>query len=148
MELKPKIGIGNLVFGMAESEVIKSLGKPDQTYFDTDDENQKLCEWNEAKLRLTFYSNENGKFGYLRIKSESIIFNGKLILGEKINMVIEEIFNQIPEWETENYQSWKTHFNEEYWITIHEEFGYVTQIELGVPFKNENEYNWPEKVNI
>ena len=51
--------------------------------------------------------------------------------------------NVIKEWEIEDYHSFTAHFNEKLWLTLHSEFEQVTQLELGVPFKNENEYNWP-----
>lgn len=57
----------------------------------------------------------------------------------------KKIFKEIiSDWEIENYDFFTSHFSEEYWITIKEEFECVDCIEIGVPFLNENEYDWPK----
>jgi len=47
------------------------------------------------------------------------------------------------EWELEEYHSFSTHFNDKYWLTLHSEFESVTNLELGVPFENDEDYKWP-----
>ena len=42
MEIKLKIGIGDLKFGMTENEIIKILGKPNKRFMDEDDDNQLI----------------------------------------------------------------------------------------------------------
>ena len=46
-------------------------------------------------------------------------------------------------WEIGDYELFQTHFNEPNWLTLHSEFGEIHEIEMGVPFKNENEYDFP-----
>lgn len=144
MELKPKIGIDNLKFGMTRKEILEILKEPNRIIKNEDDENELILEWNSEKLRLTFYQNENDRFGYLRTINTELKFNGNKIIGKGLEFVKEQIFeNLISEWEIEDYDSFITYFNERNWLTLHVEYGIVTDVELGVPFKNNEEYEWP-----
>jgi hypothetical protein len=42
----------------------------------------------------------------------------------------------------EDYNSFVTYISEEYWLVLNVEYDEVTDIELGVPFKNDDEYDW------
>lgn len=144
MKLKPKIGIDNLKFGMTRKEVIWILNEPDRTLTNEDDENELILEWNSQKLRLTFYKNENERFGYLRTINPELKFNGKEIIGTELEFVKNKIFaDLISDWEIDNYDFLTTYFNEQNWLTLHVEYGIVTDFEIGVPFENDENYKWP-----
>lgn len=144
MKIKPKIGVDNLKFGMTRKEVIGILNEPDRTLTNEDDENELILEWNSQKLRLTFYKNENERFGYLRTINPELKFNGKEIIGTELEFVKNKIFaDLISDWEIDNYDFLTTYFNEQNWLTLHVEYGIVTDIEIGVPFENDENYKWP-----
>lgn len=144
MELKPKIGVENLKFGMTRKEVIGILNDPDRMLTNNDDKNELILEWNSKKLRLTFYQNEKDRLGYLRTANPEVIFNGEKIMGAELEFVRKEIFGElIPDWEIEEYDFFTTHFNEQNWLTLHVEYGIVTELELGVPFDKDGDFNWP-----
>lgn len=145
MEIKPKIGFDNIKYGMYRKDIIEILGKPNRVITDEDDKFEERLEWNELKIRLTFQLDKNDKFTYLTSKNENMKFRGKQIIGMDINDAKNILFSDlITEWEIDNYQFFETHFNENFWLTLHSEFGKVLEFEMGVPFKNENEYNWPK----
>lgn len=144
MEIKPRIGFENIKFGMYRTDIINILGDPDRIVTDEYDKDEQRLEWNYLEIRLTFQLDENDRFTYFTCKNQSLKFNGHSIIDVKIGKVKKEIFgNLIANWETENYEFFNTHFNENIWLTLHEEYGKVSEFELGVPFKNENEYDWP-----
>ncbi len=144
MELKPKIGVDNLKFGMKRTEVIEILNKPDRILTNQEDENELILEWNYLKLRMTFYQNENDRFGYLRTINPELKFNGKRIIGAQLEFVKKQIFAElIKDWEIDEYDFFTTYFNEQNWLTLHVEYGVVTEFEIGVPFKNEENFEWP-----
>ncbi|PKG42623.1 hypothetical protein [Psychroflexus sp. MES1-P1E] len=144
MELKPEIGIGNLKFGMKRTEVENILGKPDAERIDKDNENRLILVFNNEKLRLTFYESENKRLGYIETSNSNLTFNGIKILNTNIDFAKKDILGQImKEWELEEYHSFSTHFNDKYWLTLHSEFETVTNLELGVPFENDEDYKWP-----
>ena len=145
MEIKPKIGFNNIKYGMYRKDIIAILGKPDRIVTDENDEFEQRLEWNELKIRLTFQLDDNDRFTYLTSKNNETEFKGERIIGMNINDAKNKLFAElITEWEVEDYQFFETHFNEDLWLTLRSEFGKVLEFEMGVPFKNENEYNWPE----
>lgn len=143
MEIRPKKGIGDFTFGMKAEEVVAKLGKPDKVYQDEDDENQLLYQYNKSKLRLTFFQDHEGKLGYIRCSSPTLTFQGKSIINGAIEKVKKEVFGKdIEEWEEEDYDFFVTYVNEEYWIVLNVEYDEVTEVEVGVPFNEDEEYEW------
>ena len=142
MEIKPKYGIADFTFGMKAEEVIKKLGKPDKIYKDEDDENQLLYQYNKSKIRLTFYQEHEGKLGYIRCANPALTYQGKPVIQVPIDKVKEGFGKLIKDWEVEDYNSFVTYISEEYWLVLNVEYDEVTDIELGVPFKNDEEYDW------
>lgn len=144
MQLKPKIGIGNLKFGMTQKDILEVLGIPNRKRIDEDDDDEVLLEFNQLKLRLTFYLNEGNRLGYLRTNNVDLTFNGHKIIGTKIDFAKKMIFGSlITNWEIDEHDFFISHSNDEFWITLNEEFGEVIGIELGVTFLNEENYDWP-----
>ncbi len=144
MEIKPKIGFDNIKLGMYRKDVIKILGKPNRIVNDENDEFEQRLEWNELKIRLTFQLDDDDRFTYLTSKNAETEFNGEKIIGLDINKAKNELFAElITDWEVEDYQFFETHFDENLWLTLRSEFGKVIEFEMGVPFKNENEYDFP-----
>lgn len=144
MQLKPKIGIGNLKFGMTQKDILEILGIPSRKRIDEDDDEQILLEFNQLKLRLTFYLTEGSRLGYLRTNNVDLTFNGHKIIGTKIDIAKKMIFGSlITDWEIDEYDFFITHSNDQFWITLNEEFGEVIAIELGVTFLDEENYDWP-----
>jgi hypothetical protein len=145
MELKPQIGIDNLRFGMTQAGIVEILGMANREKIDDDNDNLLLWEYHDPKIRLTFNKDEDNRLGYIRTINPNLTFNGHKILYSKVDFVKNEILgNIINDWEVEEYDFLTTYFNEEYWLTLHVEYGIVTSFEIGVPFKNDEEYDWPD----
>ena len=144
MEIKLKIGIGDLKFGMTENEIIKILGKPNKRFMDEDDDNQLISEWDEEKLRLTFYKNFQNRLGYLRTKNENLTFNQNRIIGQKTEVVKKYFKNEIDNWEITEYNFFIDYFNEKYWLSLHSEYASIVNFEMGVPYNENEEYDWPK----
>ena len=151
MEIKPKIGIDNLKFGMTRKEVVGILGEPDRIILDPNDENDVILEWTDKLLRLVFYLHHNDRFAYLRTKNPNLVYNGKRIINRNIDTVKKDVFgNLVTEWEVEDYTSFITHFDEKLWINLDVEYEIVTGFELGVIYKDndaddsdDDKYDWP-----
>lgn len=144
MELKPKIGIDNLVFGMTETQVKEILGNPDRKFEINDmGDNEVVLEWREKMLRLTFYKNENDRFGYLRTMNPELTFNGSKIMNLQSDIVKEKVFSEFKEWDTNEFDFLTNYFNDDNWLCLNCEYGIVLDLEMGVPFKNDEEYDWP-----
>jgi len=144
MELKPKFGLDQLLFGMKQKDVESLYGKADSVFKDEDD-NQILL-YNALKARLTFYQEEDFKLGYIIISNPEIrLFNQKVIgqdLIEVKSILEKKGFNLFEE---EVFDSVTNYFNEENWIILQAEFGQVIKVELGAIIKNQDEFDWKFK---
>ncbi|HLV42139.1 MAG TPA: hypothetical protein VKY37_07665 [Brumimicrobium sp.] len=142
MEVKPRIGIENIKFGMNRTEIVTILGEPDQVIEDTYDEGEYRLEWNELKLRLTFQAED--RFTYYSSKYPNLMYKGQVFMDENIDKIKADTFGDLKsDWEIDDFETFKTHFEESIFLTLHSEYGKVSTFELGVPFKNETEFDWP-----
>ena len=144
MEVKPGIGIGLVKFGMDKEEVEFLFGEPSEKEIDQEDENKEIWIFNDEKMRLSFYPDEDYKLGYIETSNPELEFNGKKLLGLKIEEAKHEFVNRrIESWEQDKYSSFSVEFNEDYYLSLHQSYGELTEIHMGVPFKNDDEYQWP-----
>ncbi len=145
MEIKLEIGIDSIKVGMKKSEVEQILGQPDRIRIDEDDDNKLMLDFNALNLRLSFYPKEENKLAYIECSNKNLTFNGKKIIDSNIDFVKKVTFgDSISEWEVSEYRSFTAHFNEKYWVTLQSDYEKVTEIELGVPFEDEETYKWPK----
>ena len=149
MKLRPNKGIGNLKFGMFQKMVYQTIGIPDRIKEDEDDSDNLYLEYNEQRLRLTIYKNENNRLGYFYCENPELTFNDKKIIGGEIDWVKKEVFGDlVKNWEIDEYDFWSTHSDSNNWITLNVEFGRVKCVEIGAPWKNEDEYDWPDQWEV
>ena len=146
MKLKPSIGFDHIKFGMSELAVIALLGKPDLIKIDEDDEDQNIVyQYNALKVKLTFYTTENNQLAYIRTTNPNASINNIPIIDKPLDVVFNELNITKENWEEELYFSFNAYFNEERWLTLHEEYGRVTNIEMGTTFIGDSdEINWPK----
>ncbi|NAS12243.1 hypothetical protein [Poritiphilus flavus] len=149
MELELNVGIGDLKFGMFQKVIYETFGIPDKIQEDEDDSDNLYIEYNNQKLRLTIYKNEDNRLGYIYSSSPHLTFNGIKIIDRNVDWVKSEVFGGIvKKWEIEEYDFWSTHSDDENWLTLNVEFGKVSSVEIGAPWKNEEEYDWSEDWKI
>ena len=65
------------------------------------------------------------------------------MIGQSVNAVMQ-LFEQVDddEWDVESHQFFDSYFCERLWLVLNVEYGEVTDVEIGVPFKNEEQYDW------
>jgi len=144
MEVKPGIGIGLIKFGMNREEVEFLFGEPSEINTDAEDDNKIIWVYNDEKMRLSFYVDEAYKLGYIETSSPLLKLSGEHLIGNKVDTAKKGFLNQkIENWETEKYPSFSTYFNEDFYLSLHESYGAITEVHMGVPFKNEEEFQWP-----
>lgn len=145
MEIKLNIGIGDLKFGFNRVQIEEIIGSPDLERVDEDNDNQVILAYNSLNLRLTLYRSEKMRMGYIECSHPLLTFQSKKLIGEDINYIKEQVFRIASnDWEIENYHSFDSHFYESTWLILYSEFEKVNRIELGVPLKNGEDYNWPK----
>lgn len=141
MELTPKKGIANLLFGMKQSDVESAIGKPDLQF--KDDDKNIIYVYNALKLRLTFYEDEDFRFGYIISANPGLSIKGNLVLGKSVAEVKSGLSEKpFQTWETERFDLATNHFNEANWLILQEEFGLVSKVEMGAVFNAKDEVEW------
>ncbi|MCG2612519.1 hypothetical protein LZZ90_13470 [Flavobacterium sp. SM15] len=143
MNINPKNGVDELLFGMKQNHVEHLLGIPNKKFKDEDQ--NIIYMYNEQKLRLTFYEDEAFRLGYIVVSnSDATLFDKKLI-GRSVKEVIEELpVTVFKTWETADEDGIETVFNEDNWLIFISEFDTITKIEVGALIEND-EFVWKFK---
>lgn len=142
MELKPGYGIDEILFGMKENDIISLLGQPDKIYTSEDDEDERFYQYNAKKIRLKFYLEEEGRLGYIYSSSPDLKYQGNTILHTPSSGFIQLFQSKAADWAKDEYESLETWFNETLWLTLNFEYDEVSEVEIGVLFKGDDEYDW------
>lgn len=144
MKINPKTGIDKLVFGMLQKDVEEIYGKPDKTY--VDDEDNKIVQYNQHKIRLTFYKDEAFKLGYLITSNPELILLDKKVIGRPVAEVKKELEAKgWTQWEKEEFDTLENFFNEPNWTILQAEFDEVVKVEVGAIINNKDEFEWKFK---
>jgi hypothetical protein len=141
MEIKLKAGMGELLFGMQEKDVKDVYGEPDRKF--KDDDKNNIFLYNDKKLRLTFYQDEDFRLGYIISSNPDLKLFGANVIGqkwEKVNGLLTE--KNITSLEQETFDTVDNYFNEGNWVIFQVEFNEVTRIELGATINSKDEFDW------
>jgi hypothetical protein len=141
MKINLKSGIAELLFGMKEKDVAALYGAPSRTYKDED--GNIIYLYNDKKLRLTFYADEDFRLGYLISSNPDLALKGNKILGQSW-ATLEPVLHQsgLKAFESEHFDSVENQFNEDNWIIFQVEFGEVIRVELGAIINAKDEFDW------
>jgi hypothetical protein len=139
MDIKPTIGIAELIFGMKTNDVEKIWGKPDITFKDEDE--NTIYIYHQKYCRLTFYDEEAGKLSLILCSNPELRFKNKEIIHQSETNIID-VFNEIKNWDKEEEDISNIYFNEDNWLYLQLEFKKVVKIEMGVVNKNIDEFDW------
>lgn len=141
MNINLKNGIDQLLFGMKQKDVEALYGKPSKQF--KDDDGNVIYLYNDQKLRLTFYEDEDFRLGYIiTSNAEATVLNQKVI-GEDIDKVKADL--PFTTWEIEEFDSTENHFNESNWLILQSEFNTIIRAEVGAIIKDNDEFDWKFK---
>lgn len=79
MDIKPKIGLGNLLFGSTMTQVKATLGEPEETEHITEEEGFHTEVWHywEAGVSVFFDEDDNKLFSCAEVDNEEALLWGK-----------------------------------------------------------------------
>jgi hypothetical protein len=144
MEIHLQKGIGEIRFGMNRTEVEQLIGKADVEKLDSEDPNELIWEFNDLKLRLTFYESENYRMVYIRGSHSNMRLNNQTFIDQKIDTVLSKVDSGLDAWEVDDQDLFTAYFNEKNWFNFNVEYQRITDFEMGVPLDSEENYLWPE----
>jgi len=113
MELKIGHGLNKIKFGLHQCDIESMLGKPDKSFTNEEDADELIWQYNEIKLRLTFYLHHGGKLGYIRTTAPNVTFNGHQVIGRQVVELLTAVFDFIQDWEVEDYTFFHSYFSKE-----------------------------------
>ena len=141
MKINLKIGIDKVIFGMKQNDVTAIYGKPDRNYKDEDE--NVIFAYNNLKLRLTFYVEEDFKLGYMVASSPELELFGNKILNRKITDIKKDLVAKgITKFTQEEFDTFENYFNEENWFIFQTEFDEVVKFEIGAIINQKDEFDW------
>ncbi|MEE1898499.1 hypothetical protein V1389_09140 [Flavobacterium rakeshii] len=141
MKVNLRTGVDKLLFGMKQQDVKAIYGEPDREY--KDDEENIIYVYNKEKFRLTFYSDEDLRLGYIISANPDLELFSNKIIGQKwgdVAAVLKE--NKITSFEKEPFDITDNYFNEDNWVIFQVEFDEVDTLELGAVFNSKDEFDW------
>ncbi|WP_417368389.1 hypothetical protein [Flavobacterium beibuense] len=141
MKVNLRTGVDKLLFGMKQQDVKAIYGEPDREY--KDDEENIIYVYNKEKFRLTFYSDEDFRLGYIISANPDLELFSNKIIGQKwgdVAAVLKE--NKITSFEKEPFDITDNYFNEDNWVIFQVEFDEVDTLELGAVFNSKDEFDW------
>ena len=141
MIINPKNGVDQLLFGMKQTHVEAIYGQPSKQF--KDEENNVIYLYNDQKLRLTFYEDENYRLGYIITSNAEATLLDNIVIGK----LVEVVKNELPfkSWEQEDFDATENHFNESNWLILQSEFGVIIRVEIGAIIKDNDEFDWKFK---
>lgn len=141
MIINLKNGIDQLLFGMKQKDVEALYGKPSKQF--NDDDGNIIYLYNDQKLRLTYYEDEDYRLGYIiTSNAEATVLNQKVI-GKNIEQIKADL--PFTTWEVEEFDSTENHFNESNWLILQAEFNTIIRAEVGAIIKDNDEFDWKFK---
>jgi hypothetical protein len=150
-------GLGEIRFGWSKDQLEKYLGTPDEkddfTYPVSEDTEVGSESWHydEYEFSASFNEEDEWKLGALAVSSDEFLLNGKKLIGLSREAFLNEIKDlNLGEYDEEDWSSDEnpdqklmafadTSIN--FWF----EDGFVTEIQWGPMFNEEDEPIWPEK---
>ena len=144
MVINLKSGVDKLLFGMKEKDVKALYGEPDRQFKDED--KNSIYVYNDMRLRLTFYQDEDFRLGYIVSTHPELELAGNKVTGAKweaLSAVVKD--KGLTSFEKESFDSIDNYFNENNWIIFQVEFDEVVKVELGAIINNKDEFDWKFK---
>jgi hypothetical protein len=142
MEIRPGKGVGQLLFGLTEAELVRALGPPDKR-FRTDSEALRL-QYFGPRLEFSIEPDNGYRFGWVEVHSPEATLFERQVMGEPIASVLSFVSEALGEEpEHEDYGSLETFFYPRNWVELQAEFGRVVSINCGVVYDEADEPLWP-----
>jgi hypothetical protein len=142
MDIHPGRGVGDLLFGLTESQLFDALGPPDRQYR-TDSEVRRL-QYYAHRLEFAIEPENGDRFGWVEVWNPSAIFTGRSVIGEQVLEVLPRFTQALAEEpEYGDYASFETYFFRRNWLELHVRFGRIECVNWGVLYDEADEPQWP-----
>jgi hypothetical protein len=134
-------GVGSILFGQDEQQIINQLGRPDKVY---ELEGSKRLLYFDLQIEVAIEYEHENKFGWVEVKNPDATLFGQKLIGESIEKVLSVVSAAIahtPEYE--DCGSLEIYFYESLWLELQFELNRLRSINIGVLFIDDNTPDWP-----
>ena len=116
-------------------------GKPSKQFKDEDQNIVYL--YNQYKMRLTFYDDEEFRLGYIVVSNPEATLFDKKVIGRRPKEVQSELpQKEYKSWEVVEEEGVVSYFNEDNWLMLIAEYDEITKVEVGAIFNKQDEFDW------
>lgn len=158
MKIKPGIGVGEIRYGILETELIELLGQPDsisnEEYLKGTGDWHKIYTYKESNISFTFDSEDEYRLGTITIFGPNYtLFEEEVFGTEKMEMIalLKETTGSEGVWEDHAYEESPTHAcldHDETALMIWFDLNRVTEVQCSYRFESDNEtIIWPQRPN-
>lgn len=141
MEIKLQHGLDRLLFGMTQKYVETLYGKPNRVI--KDEEDNIIYVYNQEKMKLTFYAEEDFRLGYITTTNLSATLFGTKVMQTAWDLVQGTLaLNKIDQYDQHEEDGVQIYFNEANWLLIYVDYNEVVKIEIGAIINDKDEFNW------
>lgn len=146
-EIKPGIGLGQIIFGMKQSDVIATIGEPEEEVKNNDYKNEIDITWYYDNANLSLYFDEDDNY---RLRS-IIVENPKISLWNRnlnefsknqiIKLLSDKVGKEYEEKESEDEVCIEV---DSIGLNFYLENDKLVSVQIGVLFADENTIKWPD----
>lgn len=154
IDIKPRIGLGEIKFGMSREEITDILGKPEFqeiTSFEDEGEEFKSDSWEYHGLRvdLSFEESEEWKLVIISVSSDDYMLNGKQLIGSDMEELMGDLSDmnindiEVEDLSTDENPDFMLISSEEYAINFWVPNNVVEEIQIAPGINEDNTIAWP-----
>lgn len=141
MEIKLQHGLDRLLFGMTQKYVETLCGKPNRII--KDEENNIIYVYNNEKMKLTFYADEDFRLGYITTSHPNLSLLGVKLINEDWDLIQGHLaLNKIEKIEQHEEDGVQIYFNEANWLMLYVDYNLVVKAEIGAIINDKDEMDW------
>lgn len=152
-EIKPGVGLGDILFGMSREQLKKLLGDPDEIESNThDEEGEDVTEswhYDELEVSVSFEKVEDWKLCTIAVSSPEVKLGNKAPIGLSPNELVDllktlDVKKPVHEdWSSADAPDYHSITAEELEMVFWIEDGEVMDIQWGPYFIDEDTIRWP-----
>ncbi len=144
METQVGRGLGSILFGSSESDLVAVLADPDKIYTaDEDDEDGEDRRLVYNKLRCSFWFRDD-RLHWIRCAHPDLVVGGRKLYGQCSLEVISYLESLYPgNVDSEDYNEWESHTFEDSWLELQFEYDALKEVCFGHLYGEDDEPIWP-----
>lgn len=133
-------GLGKILFGMREPDLIEALGPADKAY---DDDMGRYLQYDALRCTLWLDPEQDGRLHWIVCSHPDLTLLGQRLMGRPRDEVLEHVAAQLPESiALEDHGMFESHTFEDSWVELEFAYGVLREVSFGHLFDEADEPIW------